>query len=217
MATSTFRELLSRELKGQIKKNSQEASLLTAVKQKALNLEYTISLRSDEELSEDTLAAIDRSAEERIDAIISDMLDGKTIQNGKSGKIKVDSLRGLRTKRGTFISAFNLSKLLQITLQEYVGRLMGHDGYLHYRTGRLANSAEILSIMEESNGGASIMFTYMTYPYATFEAGNKQGRPNKAPSDLIDHAITIALNDILTPESAAKLTAEFEGVDPEGA
>ena len=206
----TFKDLVEKELRGQLRENSQEATLLTKIRSKALSLNATITLRASEYLGEESLDAIDTAADELVEAMIDDMLNDVEESSTRSGKIRVDKIRGLRTKSGAFISALNLRRLLQITLHDYVKSLMGTEDRLVYRTGRLAHSADILSI-EERNGLGSLYFTYMLYPYSTFEPGGKQYKPGRPPSELIDDAINKALADILHPDSLNKFVVKFSG------
>lgn len=207
--STTFQQLLQQELRGEIKKNSQKAQLLTAIKQKKGLLDYTVSVRTEESMSEDTLDAIEKSADERINTIINDMLDG-TLKDGKnSSTAQVGKISGLRTKRGTIISALNLRNLLQISLQEHISTVMGTEGHLNYRTGRLANSATITGL-EEKDGQPSVFFSYMLYPYATYEPGNAREHIGRPPSELIDTAIDIALGQILHKDSVKKLSIIFK-------
>lgn len=206
----TFKDLLEQELRGQLKQNSQKAVLLTKIKSKALSLQATITLRASEYLGEDSLDAIDEASDDLIETMIDEMLNGVEETSTRSDSVRVDKIRGIRTKNGAFISALNLQRLLQITLHDYIKSLMGTEERLNYRTGRLAHSARIQSI-QEKDGIGSLYFTYMLYPYATFERDGRQYKPGRPPSELIDDAIDKALADLLHPDSLNKFIVKFSG------
>tara|TARA_Y100001938_G_scaffold111625_1_gene152789 strand:- start:653 stop:1282 length:630 start_codon:yes stop_codon:yes gene_type:complete len=206
----TFKDLVEKELRGQLKENSQEAVLLSKIRSKSLSLSATITLRASEYLGEESLDAIDSATDDLVDTLIEEMLNGTEHNSTRSGKVKVDKIRGIRTKNGAFISALNLQRLLQLTLHDYVKSLMGTEDRLNYQTGRLAHSANILSITE-NEGRGSIYFSYMLYPYSTFEPGGKQYKPGRPPSELIDDALDKALADILHPDSLNKFVVKFGG------
>ena len=60
---------------------------------------------------------------------------------------------------------------------------------LVYRTGRFAESARITDITYTPQGYPSIGYTYMKYPYQTFEPGFAQGSEDRDPRKLIDRSI----------------------------
>jgi hypothetical protein len=60
---------------------------------------------------------------------------------------------------------------------------------LRFRTGRLANSAEVTNVNRGPRGGLGIDYTYMRDPYETFEPGNKQGSTLRDPRRLIGGTI----------------------------
>lgn len=203
----TFKALLEKELKGKIRENSQEAVLLSSVKLKAENLKATFEMRTTGEMSEDTVQGAEIAADEMIDSLIEDMLNGVVKDSNKKSKTRVRSVKGLRTRRGTIISALNLQTLLNLTLQEHIKTLSGSEGRLNYITGRFASSAKVLDVSEDSEGNASLMFTYMLYPYEVFENDN-----NRQPSAHIDKAIDLALETLLHQDSIKRLTTrEFIG------
>ena len=208
----TFKDLMQAELQGKVKKNSQMATLITAVKDKAYNLQATIEMRGSDFLTEDTVAAAERAADQMVESLIDDMLADISNDGTRTTGIKVDKIPGLRTKRGTYIGTDTLARILQISLQRYIKELSGTDGRLNYVTGRLAASANIESITESetSEGKVSLMFTYMLAPYYhAFEPGGHMYKEGRSPSDHIDGAITQALDELLAPESASRFINRF--------
>lgn len=84
----------------------------------------------------------------------------------------------------------NLIPMLNQKLPELVKSNMGKNGALHNRTGRFAESVEVLSI---SGDGLNVGFTYQADPYAVFES---QGR--RDPRSLIDISIRQAAAGIMS-------------------
>jgi hypothetical protein len=60
---------------------------------------------------------------------------------------------------------------------------------LVYRTGRFAQSVEAVGVRETKAGNTSIDYTYMKYPYQTFEPGYAMGSEQRDPRKLIDKSI----------------------------
>ena len=88
------------------------------------------------------------------------------------------------------VSMQNLVPMLNQKLPELVKSNMGKNGALHNRTGRFAESVEVLSI---SGDGLNVGFTYQTDPYVVFES---QGR--RDPRPLIDVSIRQAAAGIMS-------------------
>lgn len=82
---------------------------------------------------------------------------------------------GINTVKGKLISENNLRGLLEIVAKDYLIRDMKQPSApLKYRTGRFANSLDVRSvrILDNDTGrkpSLSIFYSYMTYPYATFD------------------------------------------------
>lgn len=210
---STFKALLEKELRGKIRKNSQDAQLLAAVKQKRLGLQGTISARADEYIPDAAVGSIEEAADALIDQWIDDLLDGDLNDSSKSSKAKIPKIRGIQTKRGQFISALNLKRLLQLTLYNHVKNKMDSSSEtLNWQTGRLAHSARVTSMEEDSGDDISLYFSYMLYPYETFEEWGSH-KVTKPPSELIDSAIDEALRQMLMPRSYERFTIHFDRGD----
>jgi hypothetical protein len=105
--------------------------------------------------------------------------------------------KGKASKGGTAIkkqqvekqkSLFNLLAIINARLPEVVAGNMGSPR-LNYRTGRFANSTRAVSIDTTAGGYPSIAYTYMLYPYQTFEPGYAQGSADRDPRKLIDLSI----------------------------
>jgi len=64
-----------------------------------------------------------------------------------------------------------------------------HPPALVNRTGRFRNSAEVTNVMIGPRGGTQIDYTYMKYPYQTFEPGYAQGSTNRDPRRIIGQSV----------------------------
>lgn len=60
---------------------------------------------------------------------------------------------------------------------------------LRNRTGRFAESVQIVGVVQTPKGFPSFQYTYMKYPYQTFEPGYAQGSIDRDPRTLIDKSI----------------------------
>jgi hypothetical protein len=90
-------------------------------------------------------------------------------------------------KKQTKQSFLNLTKIklyvnshLHDTMQE---KMKGQR--LHYRTGRLARSAQVVNIQQTRKNTIALYYTYMKNPYATFAKGGKQHTPRRDVDNLI--------------------------------
>ena len=93
-----------------------------------------------------------------------------------------------RSSKGVSASPLELIGILNRQLPEAIAGNMGSPR-LNYRTGRFASSVEVTDITTTAKGFPSIGYTYMKYPYQTFEPGYAQGDPNRDPRKLIDKSI----------------------------
>lgn len=90
--------------------------------------------------------------------------------------------------RGVSSSPLELIAILNEQLPNTVAKNMGSPR-LNYRTGRFASSVNVTDIALTAKGFPSIGYTYMRYPYETFEPGNLQGSVDRDPRKLIDVSI----------------------------
>ncbi len=60
---------------------------------------------------------------------------------------------------------------------------------LNNRTGRFAESARVQNATIDGNGTIRLPYTYMKYPYQTFEPGFAQGSLARDPKTLISKSI----------------------------
>lgn len=121
--------------------------------------------------------------------------------NNKSTKIKqkdksaatVSKLPPLRDRSGRFYSLASLQVLLDLMLEKQVEKNMGdgsREDILNYRSGRFAKSAKVERLVQSKSGLITAFYTYMKYPYQTFEPGFAQGSPlSRNPKLLISKSI----------------------------
>lgn len=118
---------------------------------------------------------------------------------------------GINTVKGKLISATNIKSLLEIAAKNYlIADMQKANAPLKYRTGRFANSLDVSSVRLQDNSigetpHLSIFYTYMTYPYATFDP-MKSTRPAmytrpsygaRNPQLLMGNALAKAARDII--------------------
>lgn len=91
------------------------------------------------------------------------------------------------------VSPVSIQNLINANLAETIKRNMGTGSrrdVLNLRSGRLAESAEIVKISESRTGAITAFYTYMKNPYATFSQGGKQQYPrSRDPKTLISKSI----------------------------
>ena len=112
-----------------------------------------------------------------------------------SQKLKKDirvKQQQLRTTGGQFISPVSIKNLLNSRLAQQIQNNMGKGSakaVLNYRTGRLAESAEVVNISNR-DGAITAFYSYMKNPYATFAPGGAQSSPaSRDPNKLIQLSI----------------------------
>lgn len=214
-----FDAILKKALGKLPKKASQKALWEQSLEAKTASLKGTIKLRTDEDMTEETLEALESAAEQRVEdlmlgVVANDIWDlGKKVLIRNSGKLDVPATHGLQDATGTNISAINLTKMLNLTLHTYIERLMGKRGRLVNRTGRFANSVEVNRMTFSSKLAerkhASVYFNYMIAPYAVFGKGGKQYSEKRDPSTLIDTAIKEAFKRTLSATSYKMLRGQI--------
>jgi len=116
------------------------------------------------------------------------------VLNSAKSKVKKSSplrLRNLQT--GKFTSLASLQLLLNQALSEQIKRNMGSGNrkdILNLRSGRFADSVKVERMSQSREGMISAFYSYMKYPYQTFEPGFKQGKPaSRDPKLLISKSI----------------------------
>jgi hypothetical protein len=102
-----------------------------------------------------------------------------------------------RTSRGQWIALSNVINLINLLLHDQIKQNMGSPR-LNYRTGRFAHSAKVLSMTRDRDEYIRVQYTYMLYPYQTFEPGYAQGSRYRDPRVVISQSIReLAENFIL--------------------
>ena len=104
-------------------------------------------------------------------------------------------------------SLATLQYLINSMLAETIKRNMG-DGsrrdILNLRSGRFADSAVVTKMSESREGMITAFYTYMKYPYQTFEPGYRQGRPETRNPKLL---ISKSIREIAAEKAANRLRA----------
>lgn len=136
------------------------------------------------------------SIQEDFEEAFKQTIEGKKVALPKHSK-KGPQKAAVRDKEGKFASLINLKLLINSKLHDRIKANMGKGSarsILNYRTGRFAglfgNSAEVRSLAVDREGTVTAFYTYMKYPYQTFEPGFKQGAPaSRDPRILISKSI----------------------------
>jgi len=113
------------------------------------------------------------------------------IQESKSSKRTGKTTAKSPRQRGaarTQESAIKLRALLDRMLPQVVQSKM-QQPRLVYRTGRFAQSVRTENVVIGPRGGIHIDYTYMKYPYQTFEPGFAQGSKFRDPRSIIKESI----------------------------
>jgi hypothetical protein len=119
----------------------------------------------------------------------------KKRSTGKKGKspstVKVAGLSSLRKGEKPKKSPYSIASYIGIFNQQLPGAVARNmiSPALQYQSGRFAASTRVTEITQTAQGFPSIGYTYMRYPYETFEPGNAQGSVERDPRKLIDKSI----------------------------
>ncbi len=142
------------------------------------------------------------SIKEDIEEGLVQILSGKKVSLPTHPKKPSEKKKSIKDVRGRFFSLANLQVLLNTRLHDKIKENMGKGNaktILNYRSGRFANSAEVKKLTSDRDGTISAFYTYMKYPYATFEPGNNQGNPaSRDPRLLISKSIRQLATTIVT-------------------
>ena len=130
----------------------------------------------------------------------------KNISTTSKAKVsKQNKLKGtqggfppLRDAKGRYTSPANLQSILQSQITEQVKENMGTGGSLENRTGRFAESVTIENVTQTRQASITAYYTYMKYPYQTFERGFKQGSTRRDPRLLISRSIRDVAQDLMS-------------------
>lgn len=114
--------------------------------------------------------------------------DQKYISKYHKGSNKKAKKSRRKPFKNTIPNLQMLIGILNEQLPRTVAKNMG-DPRLNYRTGRFAASVQVTDIATTAKGFPSVGYTYMKYPYQTFEPGYRQGSIDRDPRKLIDSSI----------------------------
>jgi hypothetical protein len=111
--------------------------------------------------------------------------------NSGNNSVPKPTLRNINT--GRFTSLASLQVILNQALAEQIAKNMGKGtsrNILNYRSGRFADSAAVERMSQSKEGMITAFYSYMKYPYQTFEPGFAQGAPaSRNPKLLISQSI----------------------------
>ena len=108
--------------------------------------------------------------------------------NTRTRTIQADWIIGTRAVQSAASAPLALIAEFNRRLPQALARNMQSPA-LNYRTGRFANSVEVLDVNTTAQGFLSFGYTYQKYPYQTFEPGYAMGDPDRDPRKLIDRTM----------------------------
>lgn len=109
--------------------------------------------------------------------------------------------------QGKFYSLAGLQTLINNSLSKQIQKNMGTGNsrnVLNYRTGRLAESAEVQRLTLSREGMISAYYSYMKDPYATFSQGGQQSVPQSRDPKLL---ISKSIREIAATQVSNRLRA----------
>ena len=115
-------------------------------------------------------------------------------------KISVSGSK-IRQDRGQFANLPRMLGYINSIVHSYVRRnmaMVGGQSTLRYRTGRFSNSVKVLGLAATKSQAINLTYTYMLYPYQTFEPGWQQGSETRDPRKLIDKSIRMLMREAFT-------------------
>lgn len=111
---------------------------------------------------------------------------------GKSKSASIKTKLPL-SRKDPGVDLLSITNIIRLGLKQKIIDNMGTGSsrsVLNYRTGRFADSAELIKLTQGKQGFISAYYTYMKYPYATFSEGGKQQYPrSRDPKKLISKSI----------------------------
>ena len=113
----------------------------------------------------------------------------------------------LRNTQGKFTSLASLQTLLNLALHDQIQRNMGTGtsrNVLNYRTGRLAESAQVTSMSQSRESMITAFYTYQRNPYGTFSEGGAQSSPKTRDPKLL---ISKSIREIMSTQVNNRLRA----------
>ena len=119
------------------------------------------------------------------------------VKKAKRSAKQAPVIRRAVGKGSSKLSPIRLQALINAKLPKQVAAKMTGGKTLQYRTGRFAASAEVKAVTQGPRGGYNIDYSYMKYPYQTFEPGFAQGSTFRDPRLLIGGSIREVATQIM--------------------
>ena len=126
---------------------------------------------------------------------------------GTAKSKKIISEVPLRITQGKLTSLASLQTLLNLALAKQIQQNMGTGtsrNVLNYRTGRLAESAQVTTLSQSREGMITAFYTYQRNPYGTFSEGGAQSSPKTRDPKLL---ISKSIREVLSTQVNNRLRA----------
>lgn len=179
-----------------IKNPVQLLGMLSVAVKQGPDIEAEISKLLTNKKFADSLIDIkgSNSIKEDIEQSFADIVKGGTPKLPKHSPKPAESKRiPLKDIKGRFYSISSLKNILDSRINEQVKINMGKGNaksILNYRSGRFSDSVKIKEVRLSRDGKLEALYTYLKYPYQTFEPGFKQGHiASRDPKLLISKSI----------------------------
>lgn len=188
VAISTVLAAIKKNVKDQLKFSNYTFDVQKKIrKDKALS-QYQRQLKESQKEAKRAEREIAKSATKKAS-------DTKKLQNTiRQTAEKLD--RALRKDRAAVMSPAKLQYLINAKLRTTIIKNMARPNLIN-RTGRFASSATVLQITPRAQA-MDVFYTYMKYPYQTFEPGFQQGAYGYDPQRVIDQSIREIATNLVT-------------------
>lgn len=128
----------------------------------------------------------------------------KSITKTKAkSKVRTPALKNIQVGE----TGSSLVSILNLKLADQIRSNMGTGNsrtILNYRSGRFANSAQVVRVSESRQGLITAFYTYMKNPYATFSAGGRQELPKSRDPKLL---ISKSIRELVQGQMTARMRA----------
>ena len=112
----------------------------------------------------------------------------KAIAYGASRGVSTKGIKRPKQNKGVSSSPLALMSMLNQELPKTVEKNMNSPALVN-RTGRFADSVNVVNVIQTPRGFPSVGYSYDKFPYQTFELGYAQGSMERDPRKLIDRSI----------------------------
>jgi len=116
----------------------------------------------------------------------------------KPGRVPVvpPARRASKEKRQAFLNLSQIKLYVNSQLHDKMQEKM-RGRRLHYQTGRLAHSAQVVNIQQTRKDTVALYYTYMKNPYATFAKGGSRHTAHRDVDNLITASVRSLAKEVI--------------------